>query len=307
MGVEASASGEALSLVCPAKVNLALGVGAAQPDGYHPIASWMVAVRFGDVLAIRRAAGPASTFDRRLAHDSPAAFAIDWPLEKDLAFRAHGLIEKLARQPLPVTAELHKRIPPGAGLGGGSSDAAAMLVGLNRLFGLGISPGALRQAAQQLGSDVAFLTAALADGEASAIVTGLGDVIEPAPLTRPVPLVLVLPPFGCPTGQVYRAFDALAGPRVGADAQRVAALAKASPLPPDAPFNDLAQAACHVQPALREALDRVQRAASWPVHVTGSGAAMFLVAASPAHAQELADQIRAATALPAVATQTISE
>src|SRR5690349_3701340 len=115
-----------VKLPCPAKVNLALSVGAPieTPRGsLHPIASWMVAVDFGDDLALERtdekgakagAAKSASNFDLSFAEDAPHRGAVDWPLEKDLCFRAHQLMEREAGRALPMRLTLKKRIPAGA-------------------------------------------------------------------------------------------------------------------------------------------------------------------------------------------------
>ena len=199
----------AIELACPAKVNLALSVGPPRPsDGMHPIASWMVALRFGDTLRLARAAD--TTFDIRFADDAPVPQPVDWPLEKDLAVRAHALVQQHVGRELPVAAALVKRIPTGAGLGGGSSDAAAVIVGLDRLFRLHLSRAAQLGLAARLGSDVPFFVG-VHRGDPSAIVHGVGEHLEPAPLARTLHLVLALPgpALACPTGPVYRAFDEL--------------------------------------------------------------------------------------------------
>lgn len=297
-----------LSLTCPAKLNLALSVGTPRPDHFHPIASWMVALTFGDTLHLRRSTSdipdPTSHIKITPAPDAPVAQPIDWPIEKDLAYRAHALLQQHVSKPLPIEARIEKRIPAGAGLGGGSSDGAAMLTGLNQLFDLNLNQLALRELAQQLGSDVPFLVAALHD-EPSAIVTGLGETLEPAPRDRPIHLVLILPPFACPTAAVYRAFDEL-NPLNKLNDAGVRALATQYPVPVDGPFNDLAPAACHVQPQLSALLDQIRAAANRPAHVTGSGAAMFVIAADATEAADLAALIKNQTNLTTLATQTLT-
>ena len=227
---------------------------------------------------------------------------MDWPLEKDLAFRAHRLLEQHAGRSLPIDLRLRKVIPPGAGLGGGSSNAAATLVGIDRLFNLRTDPAKLLELAQTLGSDVGFLSG----NTSSAIVTGLGETVEPSPLPQPIDLVLIFPSFGCPTGDVYRAFDQLHGPfqngHPQADERRVRAIAKQSPLPPDAPFNDLAEPACIVRPELRRIITQLRDALHLPAHVTGSGSTLFVIAPDATTAQALARTAADTTGLPAVAT-----
>src|SRR6185295_18407432 len=123
-------------------VNLALSVGPPLPAGdpragMHPIASWMHAIDLCDEVWITRLVTGASRLDIAWADDAPRPSPIDWPSEKDLAFRAHRLLEGDTGRALPAAIRIAKRIPVGGGLGGGSSDAAATLLALNDLFALG--------------------------------------------------------------------------------------------------------------------------------------------------------------------------
>ncbi len=215
------------------------------------------------------------------------------------------MLEQATGRPLPVEATLRKYIPCGAGLGGGSSDAAGMLIGLNRLFDLGLSRDALIAHASRLGSDVAFGVAALCD-QPSAIAMGRGEQLNAAPLVRPLDLVLVLPPLSCPTGAVYGAFDAMRGDDVRVDQPRVRALAKqgVTEATSEQLFNDLAAPACQVTPALAEVRQRVAAVVDRPVHITGSGAAMFVLADDAPAAQQLAAQVQRTAQVVAVATRT---
>ncbi len=296
-----------LTLACPAKVNLALSVAAPNAQGMHPIASWMTALTFSDELTLERLPQGPSRFDLAFDQNPSAAprasAAIDWPLEKDLSFRAHALLQEHLQRDLPVRLTLRKRIPTGAGLGGGSSNAAATLVGLNRLFDLSLPREALLNLAGKLGSDVGFLLRAI-EGEPSALVLGLGQLIEPVPRSSPIHLVLIFPPFGCPTGEVYRAFDLLPDAAPQADVSRVRALASASFVAQDAPFNDLARPACLVRPQLAELRRQLTANLKLPVHVTGSGSTLFIVAPAAKHAQLLAQRATQVTGLPAIATRT---
>ncbi len=309
-----------LTLTCPAKVNLALSVARPRTDGMHPIASWMVACTFGDRLELRRTddnayegvdagGGHADSQGGGLQvvpdteQPSGVEISVDWPVEKDLAFRAWRLLESHLGRPLPVTATVRKRIPTGAGLGGGSSDAAAMLVGLDRLFELNLSHRLVELAAA-LGSDVPFIVGAM-QGEPSALVAGLGEQLEPLPLKGVLHLVLVFAPVECPTPQVYRAFDQLhPDAPLEADVERVRTLAAQWPVPQAGPFNDLAEPAMVVQPRLREQIAALA-AERIPAHITGSGAAMFIIAPNHLTAQSLARGVTAITGLPAIATRTL--
>jgi 4-diphosphocytidyl-2-C-methyl-D-erythritol kinase len=277
-----------------AKVNLALAVDAPLKDGafrgYHPIASWFHCLDLWDDITVRQASvssgcGETCDFHVAWADDAPRTSPIDWPPEKDLCVRAHGVMEELAARAMPVRIEVRKRVPVGAGLGGGSSNAASVMLALNELFDLGIPRRTMRRASAKLGSDIAFFIdddTECSEPSRPAIVTGLGDVIERVrPVSAGERLLLIFPPFGCPTGPVYRAFDAICAEKapwmfresdVRALVDRAARGETLGRLPL---FNDLARPACVVEPQLATALEAL-RGAGWNVHVTGSGSTMFV-------------------------------
>lgn len=283
--------------LCPAKINLALSVGAPRPDGMHPIASWMRPITLADTLTLRRIEGP-SRFDITFAGNAPVQQRVDWPVLSDLTYRAHLLMERHVGHALPVEATLEKRIPAGAGLGGGSADAAGMLLALSALFQLKLDTLALMDLASQLGSDVMFQLQAR-HGLCGAIVTGVGEEIELLLRGQPQTLLLVLPPFGCSTPAVYRAFDqSLSHSETSSpDIDRVRQLTRI-PLDTGTPlFNDLAEPACVVQPELRNVLERLRGFRLAP-HVTGSGSAVFCLIEdgySPEGLRELLDEVAEAT------------
>lgn len=182
-----------LTGAAPAKLNVSLRVGPVRPDGYHPLAGVMVTLDgLEDVVTIRRS-------DRR-AVDSPVARD-----EANLAWKALDALEQTVGEPLPpLHVEIAKRIPAEAGLGGGSSDAAATLRLANRLLGLGLDATGLETTAARVGSDVPFLIRG-----GTQWVTGRGDHLAPM-----VPIeglwALVTPPVrGLSTPAVYREFDGL--------------------------------------------------------------------------------------------------
>lgn len=268
-----------------AKLNLCLAVSPPEPvgstrAGWHRIASWFAPVALWDDLSLAPTRGP-SHYHRAWAPDAPRPTPIDWPEESDLAVRAHRLLEHLAGKPLPITLNLVKRIPTGGGLGGGSSDAAAVLRAVTALYQLPHSPADLRSHSRSLGSDVAFFITDHPPGiepPPPALVTGFGDEISPAGSPRG-PLLLLFPDFGCPTPQVYRAFDAL-GPRPFR-AEDVSQLADPrSPWPGAGLFNDLAPAAESVEPRLAT-LRTTLEDAGHTVHMTGSGSTLFILGDAP--------------------------
>lgn len=264
------------------KINLCLAVGpgerAGSRAGWHPIASWMHCIDlFDEVEVTRLDQGAASRFEIGAAAASFARVP-DWPVEKDLAFRAHSRLESEIGGRLPVHVRLKKRIPAGAGLGGGSADAAAVLAALDRLFGLGLGSERLRAIGGSIGSDVAFFI----DDESPArpaIVTGFGDQIERLERT-PGELTLILPEFGCATPAVYGAFDRLLGSAPHALALDAVRASAAAGLDASRMFNDLLPGACMVEPGLDALFDRLG-AAGFEPRLSGSGSACFLLGASP--------------------------
>jgi 4-diphosphocytidyl-2-C-methyl-D-erythritol kinase len=283
-----------ISLIAPAKLNLTLRVGHPLPAGhekagYHPIASWMVPIDLADELTLETPGDGSLAIS--WAPDAPRPSPIDWPIEKDLARRAHRLVEAHLGRPLPISARLLKRVPVGGGLGGGSSDAAAMIRGLDQLFALQLPETAMHAIAARLGSDVPFFIDGHREIPRPATVTWMGDLIERAPVA-PFHAVLVVPEFGCPTGAIYRAFDAdLARLPSLPDESGVRALAlRAAPLASRSELaNDLAEPAMRVEPRLRELLAVLHRETSQTFMVTGSGSCAFALCVD----EQESEQIRA--------------
>jgi len=281
-----------LTVAAHAKLNLALAVGPAQPPkNFHPIASWFVAIDLRDTLTIApRDAADTSRYEIRWAPDAPRPSPIDWPTDTDLAVRAHRLLEKHAGKPLPLHLILHKRIPVGGGLGGGSSDAAAMLIACNQLFTLNLARSDLRALGAQLGSDVPFFIDDALDpaqpAPRPALVTGFGETIERLPAAPPTSALLFFPPFACPTAAVYKAFDAVASDAADPAPIRVmiAKAQRTGKIDSAALFNDLSDAACAVEPDLAQTIADLAGTLGpeFPVHVSGSGSTLFTLAPSSA-------------------------
>ena len=265
-----------------AKLNLALAVGApvdapgSPHHGYHPICSYMHAIDLFDELRIERLGmGEQSRFDLAWADAGGQVRPIEWPIEQDLVYRAHGALEACAGRSLPCAITLAKHIPAGGGLGGGSSDAASVLMGLDRVFGLGLGREALLAIAMTLGSDIGYFIDET-DPPRPAIVSGFGERIERAGSSHAgTEVTLVLPPVGCATGAVYRAFDSgLPGTVDVAGGRR---LVDSPVLEDDLLFNDLASSAVEVQPLVGELIETLGEALGHRVHVTGSGSTLFVL------------------------------
>src|SRR5438045_753982 len=188
---EPAGNGTAVTAWAPAKVNLFLEVVGKRPDGFHELRTLMAAVSLYDTLTF----APAPPGPIRLS--CPGVPLSTGP--ENLVVRAAEALRRYAGTDAGADVVLTKRIPLAAGLAGGSTDAAATLVGLNRLWGLGLSRAELMPLAAGLGSDVAFFLA-----PPCAWCTGRGEVVEPWPLGARLHLVLVAPPFGLGTADVYR-------------------------------------------------------------------------------------------------------
>lgn len=268
-----------LTIAAHAKINLALAVGPPEgPKGYHPICSWMTAVDlFDDLIIERKPEGP-STYTIEWAHDAPRSSPIDWPIEKDLAVRAHRFMEHLAGRELPINLIVRKRIPVGGGLGGGSSDAAAMLAGLTLAFDeITFDLPHIAEVCTALGSDVGFFfdPTRPAGCPSPAIVGGFGEAIERVkPFERPI--VLFIPDFGTPTGPVYNAFDARPPHPIRESVVRVLA-SQAEAATSESLFNDLAEPAMTIEPRLRLIRETLEHTLKIPIHITGSGSTMFAI------------------------------
>lgn len=269
-----SAGRSELSLRAPAKINLYLAVLGRRPDGYHELVTVMQAVDLCDELRLRLVPresrpGRGAEPEVRLQLAHPAADVPEGA--ENLAARAGALVLEQAGAAAELALEivLDKRIPAGGGLGGGSSDAAAVLVGTNRLLGAPLDAEALAALAARLGSDTSFF---LQGG--TALCTGRGERVQPLAPPRPFEVTLLLPPFGTPTARVYAA---LAAPPFAPGARRddeLAALHRAVGGADVAALerlfrNDLEAPARAVEPRLAALLDRTR------LHLSGSGSTLF--------------------------------
>lgn len=176
-------------LRAPAKLNLFLKIGSRRPDGYHNILSLFQTISLFDELVIT-----ASSADKVVC-DLPI------PQEENLVFKAlRKLREKLVFPPVKI--ELRKNIPAGSGLGGASSDAAAVLKGMNNFFALGLNQEELKRISLEIGSDVPYF---LVGG--ACLVKGRGEVIKKLPDLPVWPLLLYLPDFSLSTSLAYCWWD----------------------------------------------------------------------------------------------------
>jgi 4-diphosphocytidyl-2-C-methyl-D-erythritol kinase len=178
-----------------AKVNYALDVLGLRGDGYHEISTVMQSISLADEVQLRRAAGG---FDLSL---EPEEVKIG-SQERNTTYLAWKALQGLAGEELPVKVTLRKEIPAGAGLGGGSANAAAVLVGLNELFSLGLRVDELRGIGVEIGADVPFCISG-----GTALGQGVGEILTPLPSPPAHRLVVAKPLRSADTAGMYRAYD----------------------------------------------------------------------------------------------------
>lgn len=255
-----------LALPARAKLNLSLHIVGRRADGYHLLETLFHTVALHDDLALERTASGIE-----LAVTAATAELAVPPGADNLVQRALQRFAAAAGYREGFRARLHKRIPHGGGLGGGSSDAAAALRLANELLQRPLSPAQLAAVALGLGADVPFF---LVGG--SCVGRGIGDELQPV-VVAPRHFTLLVPPFGCPTVDVYKSFAAQW--QAGAHAARLPSITV--PDTGDAAVriafhNDLLPAAERVRPALAD-LRRDIAARGYPeVAMTGSGSTLFL-------------------------------
>jgi 4-diphosphocytidyl-2-C-methyl-D-erythritol kinase len=262
----------------PAKVNLFLEVLGKRPDGYHAIETLILAVDLFDTLEIRD--DPAGRLS--LACDPPG-----------LPTGPGNLVWKAARALDPTrgaAVRLVKRIPSEAGLGGGSSDAAAALAALNRLWGLNRGRAELLPVAAAVGSDVGFFLAPPAGW-----CTGRGEAVEPESVGRPLDLVIVKPAAGLSTAEVYRRVTVPANP-VSGEPAREALRAGDPERVARCLHNRLQDAAFAARPAVEEVFRRLLGCRPLGCLVSGSGSSVFAVCRDRADAVRVAAEFGSAFA-----------
>ncbi len=215
-----------IALPARAKLNLDLEVIKRRDDGYHELRTTMQTVELHDLLVITRSDATELTVT-----------GLELGNNDNSVLKAQHALERAVNRKLPASFHLHKRIPPGSGMGGASSDAAAALRALKTLYGLDVD---LEPVAAEVGSDVPFF---LRGG--AAIVEGRGEKVAPIPI-KPAWFAIAWPGIELSTQAVYQAWDEVKG-------------------------EDLRRAAEHVEPRLKEFATKL--GAGW--RITGSGSAFF--------------------------------
>jgi 4-diphosphocytidyl-2-C-methyl-D-erythritol kinase len=198
-----------MQVIAPAKINLSLRVVGRRSDGFHEIETFIAPISLCDEINIEQRSGKQTI-----------AFRCDDPSvpkgEDNIVVRAANVFFEAMNITSGISIALKKRIPHGAGLGGGSSDAASTLLALNELFETNLPRAALAKMAETIGSDIPFFIF-----QSAAVCKGRGELVSPARLRQQLSVLLVKPEFGVPTQWAYSRWrDSREIPAVWYDAQQ---------------------------------------------------------------------------------------
>ena len=246
----------------PAKINLFLHIVGRRPDGYHLLQTAFRMIDWGDEISLQR------RDDGQIlrATDVPGV-----PPEADLVVRAARALKAATGSPFGADIGVDKRIPLGGGLGGGSSDAASVLIALNRIWGCGLSRARLQEIGLALGADVPFFVF----GE-TAFAEGVGEALQPLDVP-PAWYVMVAPKVSVPTAQIFSA------PELTRNSEPIIMRGFAT----HATRNDMQATVCKLFPEVAEALDWLSQFGA--ARMSGSGACIF----APFDSKAAAEQVRA--------------
>ena len=252
---------EKVTVQAPAKVNLTLEVLGKRPDGYHEIASVMQTISLFDILTF------SPSDEVKVTTDVPELEG-----EDNLVYRAAMLLRDTSGVSAGAEIHLDKQIPLAAGLGGGSSDAAATLLGLNRLWGLELGEGELKELVAQLGSDVPFFVTG-----GTALVEGRGERVSSVKMPPTLWLVLAFPDHRLEnkTATAYRALshtDHTDGRRTTDLVKRIEACAE---IDHDSFFNVFDRVAAQIFPGIGGSWSILQQSSGRQVHLSGAGPTLF--------------------------------
>jgi 4-diphosphocytidyl-2-C-methyl-D-erythritol kinase len=250
-----------LSLEAHAKINLTLEILRRRDDGYHEIASIIQTISLHDTVSFERS----DLLEMECEIDGLA-------VKDNLAYRAAVLLKERTETDLGAKIVIQKRIPVSAGLGGGSADAAAVLVGLNQLWGLGLSLAELEDVASKLGSDVPFL---LTGG--AAMLTGRGERVRPLPEIQLPWLVLLCPDIEVEnkTAAMYSNFSPSGYTRGALTRKLEARIRGGGDAPPQFFFNAFDEMARETLNDLGEYWRGFEALGAREIHVAGSGPTLF--------------------------------
>lgn len=263
-----------MTLQAPAKLNLTLEVLARREDGYHDIRSVVQALALCDNLHFQQQRGV------NFYSDEP-----DWSAERSLVSKAVSLLQEVTGCSQGAVIEVNRRVPLVSGLGGDSSDAATVLLGLNELWGLNLPRRQLVELAARLGSDVPFFMYG-----GTALIEGRGELVTSLPPISPLWIVLMLPPVTRMQRKTERLYACLntshyTGGQI--TDKLVASLAGGGKVTPSMLFNVFDSVAQDVFNGLDGYRAEFLAAGAESVHLAGSGPALFTLAEDRAQAEEI--------------------
>jgi 4-diphosphocytidyl-2-C-methyl-D-erythritol kinase len=266
-----------LTIQAPAKINLILRVLSKRPDGYHEIDSLMVPLALFDTVTIKEA-------PKGIRVDCPGHPDLSGPL--NLAYRAAESFIRETGARRGVVISIEKRIPLQSGLGGGSSDAAAVLRGMQQLSGQSLQEVALITLATGLGADVPFF---LDPGPSRC--RGLGEILEPVENIESFWVVLACAPFGFSTAEVYSRLKMALTIPTGGDTQVSPISAWGLELLASRLHNDLQTIGEELQPVVGKVCDELLQAGAAGASMTGSGPTPFGLCRSKDRAEATLERV----------------
>jgi 4-diphosphocytidyl-2-C-methyl-D-erythritol kinase len=262
-----------LTINAPAKINLTLEVLRKRPDRFHEIRSVLQAIDLYDTLHIEAGRGMSFKCDME-----------GWSAKNSLLSKAAGLLQKVTGCKQGAAISLEKRIPLLSGLGGDSSGAAALLMGLNDFWGLSLSNEKLQELATRLGSDVVFF---LRGG--TALATGRGEIISPLPPPQKLWVLLIFPDIKVGPGKTAKMYAALKPSHFtdGSMTDRLtAAIKEGKMLDSSLLFNVFKNIAFHVYAGLLTCNVRLIKVGVCDIHLAGSGPILFTIFQDKSKAEE---------------------
>ncbi len=262
-----------LILAAPAKVNLTLEVLGKRGDGFHEIRSVIQAISLCDRISFRKAANLVFSCDQP-----------HWRVQESLVATAASLLKATSGYTRGAVIEVSKRIPMLSGLGGDSSDAAAVLRGLDRLWELALPPGELARLAAKLGSDVTFF---LSGG--TALAQGRGEFVSPLPELPHSWVVLLVPAvrLATKTTQLYASLKKNHYTQGEATDSLVGRLTRGEAVTADSLFNVFEAVAYAIFDGLGESRRQFLKAGAASVHLAGSGPTLFTMVKDEAEAEKI--------------------
>ena len=275
--MSATFSGSGLRVLAPAKLNLSLEITGKRGDGYHKIDTVMTTLDLADRVTLHPASELSVTLSGEFARGIDAA--------DDLSGRAARALAEAAEREPDVAIAVKKNIPSPAGLGGGSSDAAAVLRGLNRLWNLGWSTERLADVGATVGSDVPFFVHG-----GTAHCTGRGEIVEPLRDLTPGRALVLLPPVPIAAGKTARLYGALHSHDFtdGDRPQRLARrIARGAPPPTNDLVNAFEKVVERTEPELVAHYAMYSGAGAPRLHLCGAGPAVYLWVREAAKTSEL--------------------